>query len=68
MEDLIFELEDILFELCSEIISTPFFMFKARWQLTSKIKQIKDIIKLAKQIKKETEVPINPPKEQNPKL
>lgn len=55
MEDLLDELDDMLYDLCSSISQVPFFMVKLRWDLKAKIKQTKTIIKLTKEIKKEND-------------
>lgn len=48
IDGILFDLDNELYELCHELISTPFFMFKKRWKLNAKIKQIKSIIRLVK--------------------
>lgn len=46
-KEYISELEDRKYNLCTEIVSTPFFMFKKVLTLSAKIKQIKSDISLA---------------------
>lgn len=48
IDSIIFELDERLYDLCHELISTPFFMFKKCWQLKAQIKQIKSIKSMIK--------------------
>lgn len=42
------ELESLKFEVCRELVATPFFMYVTAISLKSRLKQINSIIKLAK--------------------
>lgn len=46
LNEIIEELDDMLFNKCSEIVSTPFFMFKRVVRLKADIKQLKSVISL----------------------
>lgn len=54
MDEFIEELEERRFIICQRICDTPFFCFKALWQLKSQNRQLREIIKLAKMYEKKT--------------
>jgi len=45
MEELIQEMDDMKYDIADELSRTPFFCFRARWELKAQLKILRNLIK-----------------------